>query len=43
MSNDGRGARDLAIMAGNVLTMDPHNRRAEAVGVDGGAIVAVGG
>ena len=33
---------DLVIMGGNVLTMDPHNSRAEAVGVDGGAIAAVG-
>ena len=33
---------DLVIMGGNVLTMDPHNSRAEAVGVDGGTIVAVG-
>jgi hypothetical protein len=33
---------ELVLMGGNVLTMDSHNRRAEAVAVAGGQIMAVG-
>ncbi len=33
---------DLILLGGRILTMDPSGRRAEAIGVDGGKIVAVG-
>jgi predicted amidohydrolase YtcJ len=34
---------DLQVVTGNVITMDPERPRAEAIGIDGGRIVAVGG